>query len=595
MEGQDAHGAVDGSAARTKQAGTGLGSISAGAGGAGDAGVAPTGGVGALAALADSLRRLLLEFLVIAALVVLAVFARLHDLDTIPPGLHGDEAISGIEGRRILAEGWIGPYSPLALGQPTAPLYLTALSLRVFGDTVFAVRVVAALLGTLTVVALYAVLRRTVDGATGLAGAGLLAVMGWHLHFSRIGFPLAAWPLVVVVTVGAALEAARQRRAAWWAATGALAGFGIYVYNAQPLVIAVIAGFALYWLTRRTSDGIDRQRLVCLLSFAGALGLTLLPMMLFAADERNGYFQHYRAFALFNQPAWNAATMAERAGLLAGRYLDFWDQLCCHPVIDGGDATGTAAIVPLSFLALSAVGLALALWRRSGAWALLSGLIIVVAPLGAVLTIEGMARRSFAMAPFLAAFAGYGVVTLWRLIARRTGVARVAASVVLLLVTGVAVFQNLDNALRIFPRSAAAAWVFGHEVTDASEFMRCIRPKQHVYFLSNRWSVNYETRQFLAPDVSAEDRSAEFGTFDLQVDRARGMPVFVLLGTYQDDLSAIRERYPGGETVLGQRTGPGAEPVFTAYFLPRLTPSGARKALSDRLVAPCRSLAHHGG
>jgi hypothetical protein len=192
-------------------------------------------------------------------------------------------------------------------------------------------------------------------------------------------------------------------------------------------------------------------------------------------------------------------------------------------------------------------------------------------------------------------FAGYAVVTLWRLIARRTGVARVAASVVLLLVKGVAVFQNLDNELRIFPRSTEAAWVFGREMTDAAEFMRCIRPKQHVYFLSNRWSVNYETRQFLAPDVSAEDRSAEFGTFDLEVDRARGMPVFVLLGPYQDELSAIRERYPGGETVRGQRTGPGAGPVFTAYFLPRLTPSGARKALPERLMAPCRSSAHQGG
>jgi 4-amino-4-deoxy-L-arabinose transferase-like glycosyltransferase len=540
---------------------------------------------------AQGCTRLVVEIVVLVALIALAGFLRLHDLVASPPGLHGDEAITGIEGRRILAQGWIGPYSPLALGQPSGPLYLTATSVRLFGNTILAVRIVPALLGTLTIVALYLVLRRNSDAPTALAGAGLLAVMGWHLHYSRIGFPLAAWPLIVVIAAGVALEAVRGEDPGWWAAAGFFAGLGTYVYNAHPLVLLIIAGFALAGLMRgrihRLHTVEERGRLICLCAFVGALALTLLPMARFAADARNGYWQHFQAYSLFNQPVWSAApTMTERALALAGRYAGFWNHLCCQPVLDSVDGTGLTAIVPPAFLAVSAVGLALALWRRSGAWAVLGALLIGVVPLAAVVTIEGMARRTFVMAPFLAAFAGYGMVALWRAAARQSMAIRLAGSAALLAVTGLAVYQNLDDEIRIFARSPQAAWVFAREMTDAADFMRCLQPDQHVYFLSDRWSVNYETRQFLAPHVSAEDRSAEFGHYDLRLDPARSASVFLLLGRYIPLLGELQERYPGGETVLGRTQD---EPTFAAYFVPPAIVIGTGEPASRRLLPACRN------
>jgi 4-amino-4-deoxy-L-arabinose transferase-like glycosyltransferase len=533
---------------------------------------------------------LVAEVVVIVALTVLAGFLRLHDLVTSPPGLHGDEAITGLEGRRILAQGWIGPYSPLALGQPSGPLYLTAASVRLFGDTILAVRLVPALLGTATIVALYLVLRRNTDAPTALAGAGLLAIMGWHLHYSRIGFPLAAWPLIVVIAAGVALEAVRGEEPGWWAAAGLHAGLGAYVYNAHPLVLVIIGGFALVGLLRgrirclHTAE--ERRRLVCLCAFIGALALTLVPMARFAADAQNGYWQHFQAYSLFNQPVWSAApTITDRALALAGRYVGFWDHLCCQPVLDSVDATGLTAIVPPAFLAASAVGLALALWRRSGAWAVLGALLIGIVPLAAVVTIEGMARRTFALAPFLAAFAGYGVVALWRAAARQSLAIRLAGSAAVLALTGVAVYQNLDGELRVFAQSPQAAWVFAREMTDASDFMRCLQSDQHVYFLSDRWSVNYETRQFLAPRVSAEDRSAEFGRYDLSLDAARRASVFLLLGRYTPLLGELQERYPGGEALLGRTE---AEPTFVAYFVPPAIVTGSGEPASRRLLPACR-------
>jgi hypothetical protein len=169
------------------------------------------------------------------------------------------------------------------------------------------------------------------------------------------------------------------------------------------------------------------------------------------------------------------------------------------------------------------------------------------------------------LAPFLAAFAGFGIVALWRGAWRRGFWPGIAAVMALGLLTGVTIYRDLDDQLRLFPRSQEAAWVFSREMTAAAQFMRDLPPGRHVYFFSERWPVDYEIRQFLAPDVSAEDRSREFGRFDLAVDPAQGTSVFILLGSYQELLPEIERRYPGGEMVRG---GMGTDSDFVAYVVP---------------------------
>ena len=88
-----------------------------------------------------------------------------------------------------------------------------------------------------------------------MAGAGFLAVMGWHVHFARVGFPLEAWPLVVVLGIAALAEAARANSGRWWGIAGAAAAAGIYVYNGQVSLLGVFAGAICVWLVKRRGGG----------------------------------------------------------------------------------------------------------------------------------------------------------------------------------------------------------------------------------------------------------------------------------------------------------------------------------------------------
>ena len=549
------------------------------------------------------------EWAVLLAILVVAWYVRFHDLSTFPSGFHGDEAVAGLEGQRILTDGWIGPYSPGALGQPTGPLYLTALSIRLFGDTIFAVRFVPALMGLLTVAAWYVVLRRNLGPTVALVGAGLLAVLGWHIHFARIGFPLETWPLTIVLATGALMEALRGGRTVWWAAAGAFAGLGIHAYNAHPLflaalglfvvqrvygwrpvaALAALAGYVVapnaLWLaalvfgilgvltSRRLASA---ERFARLSALGVALAIAVLPMVRFAADQNSGYFDHLRLTSVVNKEEWTSleGTVA-RSRFLGDRYVDFWDQLVREPRLDGADATGVAPVVPWATLALAGIGVVVgSLRRRRDALVMLGAVVVVVMPLAAVLSVDGVARRTFAMAPFLALLGAVGAVGLVRLGWRRGPLAGGLAVATMTALVGWSANQNLTGEFSTLRGSSAEAWVFAREMTEAAAFMDELPPGSHVYFYSDRWSVNYETRQYLAPDVGAEDRSVkfgedrfkEFGEHNFVIDPRAGEPVFVFLDTYLDRVAEVRRLYPGGEVVEGALLA--GRPTFVAYAPP---------------------------
>jgi len=499
-------------------------------------------------------RAFLWEAAAIVGLVVIAAVLRFWHLSSLPAGLHGDEGWAGIDARRILDQGWIGPYTTGALGQPSGPLYLTAAAVRLFGNSVFAVRAVPALLGVLTVPLLYVVLRRNLGVWTAIAASAFLAVMDWHVHFTRLGFPVGAWPLAVLLAVGALMEAVRSRDWRWWALAGAAGSLGLYVYNAHPVFLAIFCLYAACML-RRWSAAV---------AFAAALLIVALPMIRFAANPANGYREHSRSVSILNKPPWTGLSGADRVRRVTHLYLDYWDQLALHPRIDYTDGSGTIAIVPPALAALAVLGVLLgAVYRRSTPLVWFALLVLLLLPFAAVLTIDALARRTCANAPFVAMFAALGVVESLRMLAHRAASIRYPASAMLLALVAVCIYQNINGYFVTFAASAVNPWVFAREMADASRYMSGLPNGTHVYFYSGRWSGNYETRRYLAPGVEAEDRSSEFGHYSLSVAPSDAHPVFVLLNPYENRVGELRQRYPGGRLV--KRFAPGGEVSFIAY------------------------------
>jgi len=486
--------------------------------------------------------------------LVVAVFAalvRLVGIGDVPFGLHGDEALTGLDAQRILDEGWIGPYVyPSGLGQPAGPLYWVAAVFSVFGVSMTTLRGAIAVLGIATVVLTYVLGLLWFSRPQATIAAFLLACMPWHFHLSRTGYMVASWPLVMLATCIVLTYALRTRAHPGLSlAAGFLAGLGIYTYNAYPLTFALYAAMFVLAKIREPSDRYLARATI----FAVAVSTAVVPMILYAVENPQQYFNRASGLMIFTSEEWLAAAhwwervaliIAELGkfvvGLLAGGRPDFGDGL---------SSPGFPPINPLISIA-AAVGFVLA-WHRRFDWACaVCCAAVLIFPWGAILTTgNGDFRRTLALAPFIAFLAALPLGALWH---SKRYQWTAALGAILALSAAVDILRYPASL-----KTEEAEHVFAPELRLFAEQVVTLPAGTQVNFFSDRWSVHYETLRFLAGDLDARDRSREFRAAE---DGAWGdvtpPAAFFFLGRYLPWAPRAEERWPDGhelEVVYGDR------------------------------------------
>lgn len=190
----------------------------------------------------------MLVWAVLTAAVLLGGAARFYRLGEWPPGLYHDEAYNGQDALRVVA-GERPLFFPANNGREPLFLYGVALAVAVWGRTPFAVRVTAAVLGTLTIPATFFMGRALFGSRVGLWSAVLIAVAPWPINLSRIGLRAISLPLVSALALGLWWQGRRAQgpaRTAWFLGGGALVGLSMYTYTAARFVVAVLVLFALF-------------------------------------------------------------------------------------------------------------------------------------------------------------------------------------------------------------------------------------------------------------------------------------------------------------------------------------------------------------
>ena len=181
-------------------------------------------------------------------MTALAVTLRLFALGEIPPGLYHDEALNGLDGLRVLAGQW-PVYFAANRGREPLFIYLIAATVGLLGRTPGALRLAAALCGTLTIPATYLMARAWFDRRVALLSAAVLATTLWHVHLSRIGFRAVTLPLTTALALWMGARAYRSRRRRDWLLAGLLYGLCFYAYLPARFTPIVLAAFALYLIS----------------------------------------------------------------------------------------------------------------------------------------------------------------------------------------------------------------------------------------------------------------------------------------------------------------------------------------------------------
>jgi hypothetical protein len=186
----------------------------------------------------------------LAAILLLAIFMRFFHFFSLPFGTWYDEATTGLEVRRILQEPSFRPVFSVAMNQVAHHLYLFALSFRLLGDNIAALRAVNVLFGLAGVVSAYLFGREYRGQRWGLLLAFLVASMRWHVNFSRIAMNGIEVPFLEFLVLYLALRAIRGRpgpiRSLVW--LGLSVGLGLCFYTAFRLFVLMTVLFGLAWL-----------------------------------------------------------------------------------------------------------------------------------------------------------------------------------------------------------------------------------------------------------------------------------------------------------------------------------------------------------
>jgi len=241
-----------------------------------------------------------LEITLIAALTILALGLRLWDLD---------ERVQVMvdEGHFALGVNYVRAYPELNLLEPmpTAAAfpflfsYGQAGAAAIFGRNFLGLRAFSALLGALTIPALYLLARQLYGRRTAVIAALVLLTFPPHLHYSRLGLNNIADPLFGTLALGLLALALRTGRRAAYVGAGLALGATQYFYEGgrllYPALIAawLATGFVL-WRPRPSWRGVILLALAfVLVAFPVYYTLSGLDFPLFDRMDKTEFSDYY--------------------------------------------------------------------------------------------------------------------------------------------------------------------------------------------------------------------------------------------------------------------------------------------------------------
>src|SRR3989344_1518767 len=185
------------------------------------------------------------ELLIFILIIFMASFFRLYKINTIPPGLWPDEAANGVDALKALDSGDLKIFYPANNGREGLFINLQAVSIKVFGAEPWALRLVSAIIGILTVAGLYLLTRYMFNWRIAAMASFFLAISFWHVNFSRIGFRAIMLPFILVFIFYFLWRGLRNGPLKEFFITGVLSGIGFYTYFSFR--IAPLIGLILFW------------------------------------------------------------------------------------------------------------------------------------------------------------------------------------------------------------------------------------------------------------------------------------------------------------------------------------------------------------
>ncbi|MBZ9577624.1 glycosyltransferase family 39 protein [Patescibacteria group bacterium] len=229
--------------------------------------------------------------IILLGILVIAGFFRLWQLDSIPPGLYPDEAINGNEALDILQQGKFKIFYPENNGREGLFIWLISLSFLIFGPSIWAIKIVPATFGILTVLGIYLLAKEMFSRNIALLSSFFSAISFWHINFSRIGFRAILVPFVLVFGFYFLFRGFRQKKILFFVISGIFFGLGFYTYISYRFVVLLLALILIFrWLPEKSKVKSRKPFLLSAFYFLLSIFVVALPIGIYFLLNPGDFF-----------------------------------------------------------------------------------------------------------------------------------------------------------------------------------------------------------------------------------------------------------------------------------------------------------------
>src|SRR3989339_188398 len=179
--------------------------------------------------------------ILLGSIIIVAIFLRTWQLQSIPPGFGLDEAAYANDALETAETGQYAAFYPDNTGREGLFIIIVSAVFQLFDSGIWQLRIVSACAGILTVLGVFVLARKLTHVIPiALLSTFFIAVSFWPIVMSRIGFRATLTPLFIVWLGILYLYAKEKKSIGLYVACGILLGLGLYTYLAFRMVIVLM-------------------------------------------------------------------------------------------------------------------------------------------------------------------------------------------------------------------------------------------------------------------------------------------------------------------------------------------------------------------
>lgn len=442
-------------------------------------------------------KKLIFIYRYILLILGLAFLLRVIGITKSPPSLYWEEAALGYDAYAILKTGkdfhgnsWpIVAFESFGDWKPALYFYLIVPLIPILGLSEVAIRLPSILAGTLSVGLVYLIaLQLRLSRRTAMASAMMLAIMPWHLQFSRAGFEVTVAVLLMLSGIWLILFS-RQKPARMVLATMSLV-LSMYTYHGLRLLAPLVGIVTVLFFI----DRFWTQRWIYL---AGLISFFLILPLLINLNSpqvrqrinETSLFSVSQAVVDTNQ--WRAEDGNSTLSRVVHHRYWYWlkeiiagvtDHFTLNFLFINGDGnqrhqTGYFALLYHWMIIPLLAGWYSMYWKKKQLFWYLSTMIVISALPSAMTNSTPHTLRFLPAAPFMALLIGYGVIVVykWIISLQWSGLKKVVLILALLIILGEWVAYGYDY-FRVYPKRASQDWQYGYR-----QLMEYLEPMRNKY------------------------------------------------------------------------------------------------------------------